>query len=73
MTQEIWYAILATNRGMWGGMRSICKGADGKPILYETREEACAEHRRIEDNASPINNFTSYGIIAVDRYGNRID
>lgn len=54
------FGVMARNRGMWGGMTSWCKGQDGKPILFDTYEEAAAEAEKYRKEAGPINNFTSY-------------
>ena len=53
------FGILAINRGMWGGATRWCKGADGKPLLFDTYAEACAEAEKYRREAGPINNFTS--------------
>ena len=54
------YGVLARNRGMWGGVTSWCKGSDGKPLLFDTYEEAAAEAEQYRKEAGPVNNFTSY-------------
>lgn len=54
------YGVLARNRGMWGGMESWCKGKDGKPLLYDTYDEAAKKAREIMDSHSNISNFTDY-------------
>lgn len=52
------YGIIARNSGMWG-FSSWCK-KDGEIELYASKEEAQKVVDEINNNRSPINNFTSY-------------
>lgn len=56
------FAILCTNRGMWGGMQSYLK-RDGEIVTFNTKGEAEDYVDEIERRRGNINNFTSYSVV----------
>lgn len=54
------YGVMARNRGMWGELAGWCVGLDGKPLLFDTYEDAATEAEKYRKEAGQINNFTHY-------------
>jgi hypothetical protein len=60
------FAILCTNRGMWGGASSYMK-RNGEIIIFDNKGDASDYVNKLYKSGSRINNFTSYGIVDLDK------
>lgn len=70
LNEAKYYQVMATNRGMWGGMTTPLR-FDGKVILFSNRDTAT---KYIEDsNTSNVNNFNSYRIEETNISNSSID
>lgn len=61
LTENKYYIIMSTNRGMWGGMQTPMKFND-KIMVFKNKDDAT---NSIPEQGS-VNNFNSYGIEEVD-------
>lgn len=65
LESKTYYEIMATNRGMWGGLQSPMS-TNGKYIVFTNKEAAREYLDYINNNSSKVNNFNSYSIQEIE-------